>query len=203
MTPQPSSTSTPTSSPPPVEALVPLPALFQSQGPLGVNWGIEAFGAQYVAATGEGPPFLVYRRFGFNRGLYIVNARTGQTLFELPTDAEKYYEDDSFASSLYVLTYDDGDPSILIQSWDLRSGERLWEETINQSVTPNEIVAFKEGVLLIGHQYGPGPNNTFIFLAGCRKSGIKVGRSKHNQWFKADNQSAIRVKRDKKARFDS
>ena len=164
MTPRPSSTSTPTSSPPPVEALVPLPALFQSQGPLGVNWGIEAFGAQYVAATGEGPPFLVYRRFGFNRGLYIVNARTGQTLFELPTDAEKYYEDDSAASSLYVLTYDDGDPSILIQSWDLRSGERLWEETINQSVTPNEIVAFKEGVLLIGHQYGPGPHNAFIFL---------------------------------------
>jgi outer membrane protein assembly factor BamB len=142
---------------------MPLPALFR-EGSLGVNWGINAIIAQYVNATHGGLPFLIYTLFDPERGLYVADARTGQALFEFPTDQGRYYEHDSFGGSLFILSYDDGDPLIPVQSWDLTSGELNWEVTIERSISSIELAVFTEGLLLLGHRYEPGPDNILFLL---------------------------------------
>lgn len=156
--------NTPTPFPSPTQTFVPLPALFEDQLPLGINWGIDAFAAQYVPATNTGAPVLVHQRYGTGRTIEVVDTWTGQTLFSLPTEQDKYYEQDSTINSLYILIYDDGDPNILTQSYDIRNGELLWQVTTEQATRSNEVIAFEDGVLLMGHQYGSGPTNTFSFL---------------------------------------
>lgn len=151
-------TATPTLLPTPIPA--PPPTLLQTQIPLGLNWGLSGLGTRLLLT--EQYPVMVYRSFYPRSGVYLANADTGEIILEIPAN-KRSIEYDAAGDTLYIILSDDDNPVVSVQAFALVNGGFLWDVSLEQPDL-SEVVAFDDGLLLIEHHYGSGPNHTLTFL---------------------------------------
>lgn len=94
-----------------------------------------------------------------------MDAETEEVIIEryFEENSSSYY--DAFGDFFYIAIQYEDNPQIIVEQWNIRSGERNWETTVNHPDI-DEVLAIEEGLLLIDSKSYQDIDNTLIFLNG-------------------------------------